>query len=148
MPDTFFFIFLQKKKILVRYRKTDGRVATCALLEGHILAGDKEQSLDGLENAFHREIYEQFKGTVIPLRYERVEVQGENDLSQTVFFVFSWDGELPDYLVEGKEKIARLRFVLVDEALEEIVSPPAREVLGRVKEAIRINNLLQRKLHF
>lgn len=140
------FLFMRKRKVLLEYKKeSNGRFETLQIPRGPIEDRDKgKESTSMRDHAFHRHIYEQYQGTVIPLQYECVATVDDKSHGGTIeaYFVFAWDGDHPVYGFKGKEHMSRLRWFFIDDAIVAIGDGIDAAILKQAKETIRIRSVL------
>lgn len=145
MEQSIVFLFIQKSKVLLEYKKGDsGKYDAFYLPQGIIEERDRgHRHANDEEHALSRIIYEQFAGTVIPLQYEHIEtLEKANHTSLSLFFVYSWEGDHPLYETKREERVGKLRWFQIDDALVASVDETQRAILKLAKEKIRIRSIL------
>lgn len=145
MDQAILFLFLQKSKVLIEYKKgVNGKFDLLRIPQGIIEERDRGfRHARDAEHALSRIIYEHFAGTVIPLQYEQVEMSGdEPHATRVLFFIYSWEGDHPMYETKHDKRIGRFRWMQVDDALVASVDAEQRIILKLAKERIRIRSVL------
>jgi len=145
MEQAVMFLFLQRSKVLLEYKKGEsGGFDVLSIPQGRIEERDRRlRHARDAEHALNRIIYEHFSGTVIPLQYEHIEMSesaGAGHLS--LFFIYSWEGDHPMYETKRDERICKLRWMQIDDALVASVNTEQRAILKLAKEKIRIRSVL------
>lgn len=145
MGQRIMFLFIQKSKVLLEYKKSEtGKYDFLHIPQGVIEERDRgHRHANDEEHALNRIIYEQFAGTVIPLQYEKVEtIEDGSHASISLFFVYSWEGDHPLYVTKKEERVGKLRWFQIDDALVASVDETQRAILKLAKERIRIRSVL------
>lgn len=145
MEQAIMFLFLQRSKVLLEYKKGEkGKFDLLSIPRGVVEERDRGlRHARDAEHALSRIIYEHFAGTVIPLQYEHIETLGSNGHgSLSLFFIYSWEGDHPMYETNKDERIGKLRWMQIDDALVASVNAEQRMILKLAKEKIRIRSVL------
>lgn len=145
MEQAIQFLFLQRSKVLLEYRKGEkGKFDMLRIPQGVIEQSDRgHRHARDAEHALSRIIYKHFSGTVIPLQYEQIEIPGDSKYAAIVlFFIYSWEGDHPMYETKNDKRIGMFRWMQIDDALVASVDVEQRVILKLAKEKIRIRSVL------
>ncbi len=129
------FLFVKDGKMLVELRPKKDHIETF-IPNGRIDTEDFNKDEDYKIVAMKREISEEFSNQVkisnyIPLGIFKVE---QLKFKFFGYLITRWDGEVPDYTIEGGEKFADLKWIPLKEHKEHLKLPSA---LFFVEEAIK-----------
>jgi hypothetical protein len=144
MSEAVVLLFIQKNSVLLASFVSENRL-TYFFIPREIIDDKERQQKHYVEHAMHKVVYRAFHGTVMPLQYELVDtLSSEEGVQSHLYFIYSWDGDLPTHIQEQGNTKAKLQWISIDKALELEQNENDKAVLSLAKESIRIKHLLRR----
>lgn len=140
MNEAVLFIFFDGQHILLEYRKSErGEFENILMPGGGIESFDKKEHGDYREHAMHREIQEEFKGSVVATEYHYAGVV-THSVTNTAFHVYivtSWTGTHPEYSNVDDEDHALLQWMKHEKAEAVVTNEIAKGAIAKIRTFIK-----------
>jgi 8-oxo-dGTP pyrophosphatase MutT (NUDIX family) len=136
MREAILYAFVLDGKILVEERlKNEEEVIGLMIPGGGIEEHDKKEGIDYREHAFFREVSEELGEHVVVDEhfYLGPVIKPETGTPFHVFYVSSWQGDLPEYIIEDGKRDGRLQWMTIREAEEQSDNPVTIYALQKIQ---------------